>query len=64
MAGVRRVLEEDLKLDKKTLDPYKKFISEQLDEVSKNLFRRHPVSSGSSTCNLPLVSFTLLFIRY
>ncbi|RVX22611.1 hypothetical protein CK203_012547 [Vitis vinifera] len=36
MAGVRRVLEEDLKLDKKTLDPYKKFISEQLDEVLKS----------------------------
>lgn len=37
MAGVRRILEEDLELDKKTLDPYKKFISDQLDEVSKNL---------------------------
>ena len=35
MAGVRRVLEEDLELDKNTLDPYKKFITEQLDEVSK-----------------------------
>ncbi|XP_021285403.1 DNA ligase 1 isoform X3 [Herrania umbratica] len=32
MAGLRRLLEEDLKLDKYTLDPYKKFITEQLDE--------------------------------
>jgi len=34
MAGLRRLLEEDLKLDKFTLDPYKKFVSQQLDEVS------------------------------
>lgn len=33
MAGLRRLLEEDLKLDKFTLDPFKKFISQQLDEV-------------------------------
>jgi hypothetical protein len=33
MAGLRRLLEEDLKLDKFSLDPYKKFISKQLDEV-------------------------------
>ncbi|XP_014502070.1 DNA ligase 1 [Vigna radiata var. radiata] len=33
MGGLRRQLEEDLKLDKFTLDPYKKFISQQLDEV-------------------------------
>ncbi|GLT47095.1 hypothetical protein SLA2020_208140 [Shorea laevis] len=33
MAGLRRLLEEDMRLDKHTLDPYKKFISEQLDEV-------------------------------
>ncbi|XP_007019032.2 PREDICTED: glutamic acid-rich protein isoform X1 [Theobroma cacao] len=36
MAGLRRLLEEDLKLDKDTLDPYKKFITEQLDEVLKS----------------------------
>lgn len=35
MAGLRRLLEEDLRLDKFALDPYKKFISQQLDEVSK-----------------------------
>ncbi|KAL9313599.1 hypothetical protein ACSQ67_019051 [Phaseolus vulgaris] len=34
MAGLRRLLEDDLKLDKFTLDLYKKFISQQLDEVS------------------------------
>lgn len=38
MAGVRRLLEEDLELDKKTLDPMKKFINEQLDEVSKKMY--------------------------
>ncbi|XWS23765.1 hypothetical protein CRYUN_Cryun28dG0043300 [Craigia yunnanensis] len=36
MAGLRRLLEEDLKLDKYTLDPYKKFITEQLDKVLKS----------------------------
>lgn len=64
MAGVRRVLEDDLKLDKNTLDPYKKYISAQLDEVSKNLFRRHHSSYCSSICYLPSVSFILMFIRY
>ncbi|MED6111050.1 hypothetical protein PIB30_048817 [Stylosanthes scabra] len=33
LASLRRLLEEDLKLDKFALDPYKKFISQQLDEV-------------------------------
>ncbi|KAF5740313.1 DNA ligase 1-like isoform X2 [Tripterygium wilfordii] len=33
MAGFRRLLEEDLKLEKNTLDPYKKLITEQLDEA-------------------------------
>lgn len=33
MAGLRRLLEEDLKLDKYALDPFKKFISQHLDEV-------------------------------
>lgn len=33
VAGVRRLLEEDLQLDKYTLDPLKKLISKQLDEV-------------------------------
>lgn len=33
MGLVRRLLEEDLKLEKNTLDPYKKFINKQLDEA-------------------------------
>ncbi|KAA8538488.1 hypothetical protein F0562_028141 [Nyssa sinensis] len=36
MAGVRRLLEEDLELDKNSLDPFKKFVSEQLEEVLKS----------------------------
>ncbi|XVF64593.1 hypothetical protein PTKIN_Ptkin09bG0180900 [Pterospermum kingtungense] len=36
MAGLRRLLEEDLKLEKYMLDPHKKFITEQLDEVLKS----------------------------
>ncbi|KAJ9167080.1 hypothetical protein P3X46_021757 [Hevea brasiliensis] len=33
MAGLRRLLEEDLRLEKHALDPYKTLISKQLDEV-------------------------------
>ncbi|KAG8390748.1 hypothetical protein BUALT_Bualt01G0115800 [Buddleja alternifolia] len=33
LAGVRRLLEEDLGLDKNTLDPFKKFISQKIDQV-------------------------------
>lgn len=45
MAGFRRLLEVDLELDKDTLFPFKKFITEQVEKVSKtcsgelNLFR-------------------------
>lgn len=39
LVGVRRLLEEDLGLDKNTLDPFKKFISQQIDQV-KTMFRR------------------------
>ena len=35
MAGVRQLLAEDLELDKDTLYPFKKFISQQVDEVSE-----------------------------
>ncbi|XP_057486697.1 uncharacterized protein LOC130772828 [Actinidia eriantha] len=35
MAGVRQLLAEDLELDKNTLYPFKKFISQQVDEVLK-----------------------------
>ncbi|KAK9270245.1 hypothetical protein L1049_025822 [Liquidambar formosana] len=37
MAGVRRLLEGDLKLDKHSLDSYKNFISEQLEEVLNSI---------------------------
>lgn len=33
MAGVRRLLEKDLKLDEFTLDPFKKLIREEIDKV-------------------------------
>lgn len=33
LGSLRRLLEEDLKLDKFSLDPFKKFISKELDEV-------------------------------
>lgn len=41
LAGVRRLLEEDLGLDKETLKPFKDFISQQIDEVL------HGAKSGS-----------------
>lgn len=34
MTGLRRILEEDLTLDRHTLDPYGDFIRSQVDEVS------------------------------
>ncbi|GKU87653.1 hypothetical protein SLEP1_g2016 [Rubroshorea leprosula] len=46
MAGLRRLLEEDMKLDKHTLDPYKKFISEQIDEVLKSREVSAPASEA------------------
>lgn len=33
LAGVRRLLEDDLKLERYSLDPFKKFLSGELDEV-------------------------------
>ncbi|KAG4930764.1 hypothetical protein JHK82_047842 [Glycine max] len=33
MAGLGRLLEEGLKFEKFTLDPYKKFVSQQLHEL-------------------------------
>lgn len=36
MAGVRRLLEDDLKLTKYALDGCKKFISQQVEEVSQS----------------------------
>lgn len=34
MALLRRLLEQDLKLEKDSLDPFKKFINKELDDVS------------------------------
>lgn len=36
LAGLRRLLEEDLELEKHTLDPLKKFINQQVDEVMES----------------------------
>ncbi|KAK8580251.1 hypothetical protein V6N13_143368 [Hibiscus sabdariffa] len=44
MAGLRRLLEEDLKLDKYALDPYKTFIAEQLEQVLKSREASGPAS--------------------
>ncbi|GFS36511.1 hypothetical protein Acr_00g0046400 [Actinidia rufa] len=45
MAGVRQLLAEDLELDKNTLYPFKKFISQQVDE-QKILIAKHQKSSA------------------
>lgn len=37
MAKVRRLLEDDLNLEKNTLDAYKSFISDVLDEVNTHV---------------------------
>lgn len=34
LAGLRRLLEEDLEFEKYSLDPFKKFIGLEVDEVS------------------------------
>ncbi|XP_057505097.1 KNR4/SMI1 homolog isoform X2 [Actinidia eriantha] len=44
MAGVRLLLAEDLELDKDTLYPFKKFISQQVDEVLKSPKFSEPAS--------------------
>ena len=41
MAGLGRLLEEGLKFEKFTLDPYKKFVSQQLHEVSGKSIKSH-----------------------
>ncbi|XP_030934642.1 troponin T, skeletal muscle isoform X1 [Quercus lobata] len=48
MAGLRRLLEEDLKLVKYTLDTYKEFISQQLDEALES----HEVSGKKPATNV------------
>ncbi|KAF5179433.1 translation initiation factor [Thalictrum thalictroides] len=44
LAGARRLLEEDLKLDKHALDPYKKLVKEQLDKVLQSSGDTEPTS--------------------
>ncbi|KAF7816869.1 nucleolin isoform X2 [Senna tora] len=46
MAGLRRLLEEDLKLDKFTLDPCKKLITQHLDEVLKSSEASEPANNA------------------
>ncbi|XP_028775000.1 uncharacterized protein DDB_G0283697 [Neltuma alba] len=46
MAGLRRLLEEDLKLEKFCLDPYKKLISQHLEEVLKSCEASKPANSA------------------
>lgn len=46
LAGLRRLLEGDLKLEMYSLDPYKKFISDQVDEVLNSPEVSRPASSA------------------
>jgi hypothetical protein len=52
MASLRRLLEEDLKLEKESLDLFKKFINKELDEVS----------TLSWLCNLLSISEIQVFL--
>ncbi|KAL8167011.1 hypothetical protein V2J09_008510 [Rumex salicifolius] len=54
MVGVRRLIEEDLKIDKFALDSYKKLISEQVNEVLTN-----PQVSKSATNNKAVAKKTI-----
>ncbi|XP_015867105.2 uncharacterized protein LOC107404639 isoform X2 [Ziziphus jujuba] len=49
MADLRRLLEEDLGLKKNTLDPYKKFISQQLDRVLNSSEVSEPASNAKKS---------------
>ncbi|KAG5525035.1 hypothetical protein RHGRI_031653 [Rhododendron griersonianum] len=49
MAGFRRLLEEDLELDKDTLFPLKKFITEQVEKVLKSAKVSEPASVKKKT---------------
>ncbi|CAN6583874.1 unnamed protein product [Malus baccata var. baccata] len=46
LVGLRRLLEEDLKLQKYTLDSFKKFISQQLDEVLESCENSEPATTA------------------
>ncbi|RYR47726.1 hypothetical protein Ahy_A07g033684 [Arachis hypogaea] len=49
MAVLCRLLEEDLQLDKFTLDPYRKFINQQVDEVLESSEVVEPSNNGKKS---------------
>ncbi|QHN97206.1 uncharacterized protein DS421_18g625420 [Arachis hypogaea] len=49
MAVLRRLLEEDLQLDKFALDPYRKFINQQVDEVLESSEVVEPSNNGKKS---------------
>lgn len=67
LAGVRRLLEEDLGLDKNALDPFKKFISRQIDMVG-TIFSYNLISQNHCLTFfifwLKLYYMTLLLYRF
>lgn len=52
LAGVRRLLEEDLGLEKNTLDAFKKFIQNQVDEVGFQICFEKFFTSKGGVCLL------------
>ncbi|PRQ26528.1 putative histone chaperone domain CHZ [Rosa chinensis] len=53
MGELRRVLEKDLKLETYSLDPYKKFINQQLDEVLESCEDPEPVKNVKKNVKKP-----------
>ncbi|XP_050366092.1 uncharacterized protein LOC126784658 [Argentina anserina] len=53
MGELRRVLEKDLKLETNSLDLYKKFINQQLDEVLESSIAPEPVKNVKKTVKKP-----------
>ncbi|XP_004290855.1 PREDICTED: glutamic acid-rich protein-like [Fragaria vesca subsp. vesca] len=53
MGELRRVLEKDLKLDTYSLDPFKKFINQQLDEVLESCVDPEPVKNVKKNVKKP-----------
>lgn len=48
LAGVRRLLEEDLKVEKNALNPFKKFVSAELDKVLASAEIAEPATKGKN----------------
>jgi hypothetical protein len=69
LVGVRRTLEEDLKLEKKALDVYKGFVTKELDRVSSDVHSKHVYLLSSCGVMLQLallkesLTVFLLFFR-